>query len=352
MWNTSQRSSRASYTSAMSADLVQEMIDALAACRRVLITTHVNPDGDALGTTAAMAVGLERNGIEAECLLLSPPPAKYEFVYADANVKWHEHGQVEVPTLLGNADALLVCDTGTWSQLPGLRDAVKLFGGRKLVLDHHVTQEDWADLKLVDTQAGAAAEIALELLKRWGVSIDATLAQPAYVALATDTGWFAYSNTSARTMRLAAECLDAGVDPNAIYQRLYQSERSRRMRLHALGYGSLELLADEQLAVMQVRTEDFRSTGTRMPATEDLVNWPMAIGAVELSIFLAEDPDSPDGRPVKLSFRSKGRVDVANLAEQFGGGGHPRAAGARLDSPLEEARRRVIEMALEHFPQT
>ena len=334
----------------MFADAIQQMIYALAGCRRVLLTTHANPDGDALGTTAAMAVGLERKGVEAECLLLTPQPNKYEFVYGDANVKWHVISEAaSIGALLAKFDALLVCDTGTWSQLPGLREAVSKFAGKRLVLDHHVTQEDWADLKLVDTQAGAAAEIAMELLKRWGVAIDQRLAQPLYVAMATDTGWFAYSNTSARTMRLAAECLEAGVEPNALYQRLYQSERSRRLMLHAAGYNSLELLADEQLAVMQVTKADFGRTGTKTPATEDLVNWPMAIGAVELSIFLAENPDSADGRPTKLSFRSKGRVDVAKLAEQFGGGGHPRAAGARIDAPLMEARRRVVEAALAHF---
>lgn len=336
----------------MPADAMQQMIDALAACRRVLVTTHTSPDGDALGTTAAMSLGLARKGIAAECLLLSPQPDKYAFVYGEAKVKWHDIGQVkDIAAVLGTFDAILVCDTGTWSQLPGLREPMTRFAGKKLVIDHHLTQEDWADLKLVDTSAGAAAEIALELLKRWGVSLDSALAQPLYVAMATDTGWFAYSNTTSRTMRLAAECVDAGADPNALYQRLYQSERSRRMRLHALGYNSLELLADEQLALMQLTRDDFARTGAKLPATEDLVNWPMAIGAVELSIFLAENPDSADGRPTKLSFRSKGRVDVAKLAQSFGGGGHARAAGARIDAPLVEARQRVIEAAMSHFPQ-
>lgn len=333
-------------------DAMQEMIDALAACGRILVTTHTSPDGDALGTTAAMALGLARKGIVAECLLLSPQPNKYQFVYGEAKVKWHDIGQVkDVAALLATFDAILVCDTGTWSQLPGLREPMTAFAGKKLVIDHHLTQEDWADFKLVDTRAGAAAEIVLELLKRWNVKIDREIAQPLYVAMATDTGWFAYSNTTSRTMRLAAECIDAGVDPNALYQRLYQSERSRRMRLHALGYASLELLADEQFAVTQVTKDDFARTGAKLPATEDLVNWPMAIGAVELSIFLAENPDSADGRPTKLSFRSKGRVDVAKLAQTFGGGGHARAAGARIDAPLAEARRRVIEAALPYFGQ-
>ena len=329
---------------------MQEMIDALSACRRVLITTHTSPDGDAFGTTAAMALGLARKGIEAECLILSPPPSKYEFVYAEAKVKWQFIGDVrDIAALLAGFDAVLVCDTGTWSQLPGLREPMSTFKGRKLVLDHHLTQEEWADLKLVDTSAGAAAEIAMELLLRWGITLEAELAQPLYAAMATDTGWFAFSNTTARTMRLAAQCIEAGAQPNLLYQRLYQNERSRRMKLHALGYASLELLADEKIAVMHLTAADFARTGTKLPATEDLVNWPMAIGAVELSVFLAENPDSPDGRPTKTSFRSKGLVDCSKLAASFGGGGHARAAGAKIDAPLAEARRRVIEAAMAHF---
>ena len=326
----------------MPADAMQDMIDALAACRRVLLTTHVRPDGDALGTTAAMALGLARMGVEAECLLITPPPHKYAFVYADAGTRWHLLERVNAGELLARFDALLVCDTGTWSQLPGLREAVEAFGGRKLVLDHHVTQESWADHKLVDTTAGAAAEIAMNLLKRWGVAVDAQLAQPLYVAMATDTGWFAFSNTTPRTMRLAAECIEAGVDPNVQYQRLSQNEWSRRLRLHARAYASLELHADERLAVTQVTAQDFRDTGCQMPATEDAVNWPMAIANVQVSIFLAEDPDSPNGRPTKVSFRSKGQVDVAKLAETYGGGGHPRAAGARIEAPLAAAKQQVI----------
>jgi phosphoesterase RecJ-like protein len=189
----------------------------------------------------------------------------------------------------------------------------------------------------------------MELLLRWGVKLDAELAQPLYTAMATDTGWFAFSNTTAKTMRLAAQCIEAGVEPNLLYQRLYQSERSRRMKLHASGYASLELLADERIAVMHLTAADFARTGTKLPATEDLVNWPMAIGAVELSVFCCETPESPDGRPTKVSFRSKGRVDCSKLAGTFGGGGHARAAGAKIDAPLAEARQRVIEAATAHL---
>ena len=324
-------------------DAMPRMIEALSACRRVLLTTHARPDADALGTTAAMALGLAKKGIEAECLILSEMPAKYAFLYDEPGVTYHNTADGADPAkLLDGADALLVCDTGTWSQLNGMRPAVEAFAGKKLVLDHHKTQEDWADLKLVDTTAGAAAEVAMMLLNQWGVEIDAAMAEVLYAAMAMDTGWFAFSNTTPRTMRLAAECLEAGADVERLYQRLYQGETERRMRLHARGHASMQLLAGGRVAVTQLTKADFAETGAGMPATEDLINWPMAIGSVGASIFLCEDPGSPDGLPTKVSLRSKGQIDASALAQGFGGGGHARAAGARLDVPLAEARERVI----------
>ena len=323
---------------------MQKMIDALARCERVLLTTHARPDADALGTTAAMALGLASKGIDAECLVLSQMPRKYAFLYDESGVRYQNVTSGADPAaLLADRDALLVCDTGTWSQLDGMRAAVEAFGGRKLVLDHHRTQEDWADLKLVDTTAGAAAEVAMLLLRAWGVEIDRPLATVLYAAMATDTGWFAFSNTTPRTMRLAADCLEAGADVDALFQRLSQSESEGRMRLHARGYDSLQLLAGGRVAVTGVTRRDFAETGTGMPATEDLINWPMAIGSVRASIFLCEDPDAADGLPTKISLRSKGEIDVSALAQRFGGGGHARAAGARLDLPMPEARRKVID---------
>lgn len=320
------------------------MIEILAGCKRVLLTTHARPDGDALGTTAAIALALEKNFIETEILLLTPIPDKYRFIYEEAGVRWHLLGDagVEPATLLASADALLVCDTGTWSQLEGIRGAIEGYSGPKLVLDHHVTQEDWADLKLVDISAGAAAEVAMMVLERWEIPIDEMMAQAVYVALATDTGWFGFSNTTPRTLRMAAVCVEAGANVDRIYQRLNQNERPERMRLQARAHGSLELLADDRLAIMTLSRRDFSETGTKTPATEDLVNWPMAIATVEVSVLITEDPDT-NSPMCKVSFRSKGHLDVAALAATFGGGGHIRAAGARMETSRDQARAKLVE---------
>lgn len=327
------------------------MTTALRDCRRVVLTTHVRPDGDALGTTAAMALGLARLGIDAECLVLSEVPPKYAFLYADARVRWKYLKDVDATMVFDGADAILVCDTGTWSQLPGLREAVEAFDGKKLVLDHHVTQEDWADVKLVDTTAGAAAEVALLLLRKLGVDLDRNLAEPLYAAMATDTGWFAYSNTSPRTLRLAADCVEAGADPDALNDRLYRSERAERIKLFARGLSSLELLEDGRLAVMTLAKADYDGVGATVADGEDLINEPMKIATVEASLLIGENPqaDAVAERAVKVSLRSKGQLDCAAFLQQFGGGGHPRAAGARVDGSLDEAKARVVDGLRQHF---
>jgi phosphoesterase RecJ-like protein len=322
-------------------DAYQQVIDVLSECKRVLVTTHVRPDGDALGSTAALVLGLKQRGIHAEVLLLSHLPRKYAFVYLENDIPHHdaEAGWPEGLSL-DAFDAFVAVDTGTWSQLPGLKEKVLAYAKPKVVIDHHLTQEDWADVKLVVTAAAAAGEVVAELLEAWDVKFDARMASVLYVALVSDTGWFQFSSTRPFTMRLAATLMEAGVDTDRLYQLLYQNERKERIALQARALGSLELLKDGRLAVMRVRLADFDATGANVPDTENLINLPLQIATVEVSIVMTEPKDFG---PVRMSLRSKGQVDVAKFAEQFGGGGHARAAGLKLEGSFEDAHDRVIE---------
>jgi phosphoesterase RecJ-like protein len=148
-----------------------------------------------------------------------------------------------------------------------------------------------------------------------------------------------YSNTRPVTLRLAARLMDAGVDTDRIYQLLKQNERAERILLHTRGYQSMQLLAGGKLAVMTVGKQDFAETRSHVNDTEDMINFPLQIRSVEVSVLFVEPPGQ--GGPVRISFRSKGRVDVAAFAQQFGGGGHARASGAKLDKPLDQARKTV-----------
>ncbi|MDB5304405.1 MAG: nrnA [Phycisphaerales bacterium] len=321
-------------------DAYQQILAALSRSKRVLVTTHVRPDGDALGTSAAIVLGMRQKGIAAEVLLLSHLPTKYAFIFNDNGIVHHDAEKGWPAALvLENFDALLVVDTGTWSQLPGLRERVENWHVPKLVVDHHLTQEDWADAKLVVTDAAAAGEIAAELLDQWGVRIDKPMASALFVAITSDTGWFQFSNTRPYTLRLAARLMEAGVDTDQLYQLIYQNERAERIALQTRAQQSLELLLDGRLAVMRVRKQDFEETRANVPDTENLINIPLQIRTVEVSVLLTEPRDFG---PVRVSLRSKGHVDVARFAEQFGGGGHARASGLKIDKPLQEAHDMVI----------
>jgi phosphoesterase RecJ-like protein len=326
-------------------DPYQQVIDILSRCKRVLLTTHVRPDGDALGSTAALAMGLKQKGIDAQVLLLSHLPRKYAFIFQDNAIVFHDAETAWPPGLSLDAfDAFVAVDTGTWSQLPGLQEKVLAFKKPKLVIDHHLTQEDWADVKLVIKEAAAAAEIVAEILTLWDVKIDANIASALYVAIASDTGWFQFSNTRPYTMRLAALLMEAGVDTDRLYQLLYQNERKERVALQARALGSLELLKDGRLAVMRISKADFDQTGANVPDTENLINLPLQIATVEVCILLTEPRDFG---PVRASLRSKGQIDVAKFAQQFGGGGHARASGLKLEGDFQAAHDRVVAAMLE-----
>jgi phosphoesterase RecJ-like protein len=326
-------------------DAVQSIIDVLSTKQHVLITTHVRPDGDALGSTAALAMALRKLGIASEVLLLSHLPSKYAFVYRDNGIVYQDVEKGWPAELaLERFDSLLVADTGTWSQLPGLAEHLGRLKGPKVVLDHHLTQEDWADIKLVDTRAAAAAEIVAELLIKWDIEIDRPIATALYLGIAADTGWFQHSNTRPQTMRLAARFMEAGVDTDAMYQHLYQNERAERLALQTRAMQSLELLSDNRLAVMRLRKSDFEATHAGVPSTEGLINVPLQIATVQVSLMMIEPPEPG---LIRVSLRSKGQVDCARFAERFGGGGHARAAGLKLAPPMESVHEKVVAAMLE-----
>lgn len=321
-------------------DPMAQIISALSSARRVLITTHVRPDGDALGSVAAMALGLRRKGIDSEVLLLSKLPSKYAFIFDGNQIAHHDVERAwPDPYPFSSFDLLLVIDTGTWSQLPGLGERLRGVRIPRLVIDHHLTQESWADIALVETQAAAAGEIIAQLLSRWDVPLDPQIATALYLALVSDTGWFEFSNTRPPTLRLAASLMEAGVDTDRLYQLLYQNERAQRVLLQARAQQGLQLLADNRLAVMAVRQADFIATGAASGDTEALINIPLQIRTVEVSILLVEPPDAG---PIRVSLRSKGEIDVARFAEKYGGGGHARAAGLKMSESLDVATGKIV----------
>lgn len=311
----------------------------LLASKRVLLITHVRPDGDALGSVAATKLALEQRGIASEALLLSKLPNKYAFVFERAAVTFTDAGtSMPDSEWFARFDAVLVLDTGTWSQLPGLESILPALPSPVMVLDHHRTQEPWGVRRWVDVSAAAAGEMVIDLVHALSAKVDRRIAEALFVAIATDTGWFQFSNTTPHTLRAAAELMDAGVDTDDLYQLIYQNERAPRLLLQARAMQSLKLHANNRVATIAIRAADFGAVGADVPDTENLVNIPLQVRSVELSAIFTE---TPTPGPIRVSLRSKGSVDVAKFAEQFGGGGHARASGLKLDGTLDEVVDRV-----------
>ncbi len=312
----------------------------LMSCHRPSVVTHRRPDGDALGAVAGLTLALHALGIDATAALFEPFPTRYELLRD--SVTWHDW-TAERDALTSTCDALLVLDTCSVQQLEPIADWLPQ-APRTLVIDHHPTRDAIGtrpgDLRLLDESAGAVCLLVAELLKTAGVAWTPALATALFVGLATDTGWFRFSNTDARLLRMTAELTAAGAAVNAIYRAIYEQDSPARLRLTGRMLQALELHADGQLALLKLRRADFDAAGADRTMTEDLVNEAGRLAGVEATVLFTEEADH-----IRVNFRSKARLDVAKLAAQFGGGGHTRAAGARLAAPWDAAVATVLAAA-------
>jgi len=304
--------------------------------QRFLVMTHVRPDGDALGSELALAAALRQKGKSVRVVIASPLPPRYRFLDPDGT-------RVErfVPPGDGfrDIDAVIVVDTGTWNQIGEFGDFLKTLDVPRMVIDHHRTQDDLGGIHLVDTSAEAAGRLVYEASMALGATLTKEIADALFLALATDTGWFRHSNTTEKTFALAEELTRAGANPNALYDLLYEQNPLGKLRLAGRALERLKTLADGQVAYTEIYLKDYDDTGSTPPDTEDLINYPRCVEGVEVALVFIEQKN----QAVKVSFRSRSRIDVDKIAEQFRGGGHRLASGATIDGPMDDVRRRVLD---------
>ncbi len=308
-----------------------------------MLLSHQRPDGDSLGAMAGMALALRKQGAEPAAVLYEPLPTQYGFL--DSATKWYVWDDVR-EVLSEDCDAVVLLDTCSQSQL----EPIAAFLGRAprmLVIDHHATRDPIGtrdgDLRLFDDTASAASLIIAEWIRSAGLEFDEPLATALFLGIATDCGWFRFTNTDARTMRLAADLVEAGADASRIHSAIYQQEPPAKLRLIAHMLNHLELKADGKLAVMYLRSADFEETGADSGMTGEMVNEATRLAGTEATLLFTEEPD----RTIRVNFRSKRQLDVSALASRFGGGGHARAAGARLRGDWENVVPRVIAETIE-----
>jgi phosphoesterase RecJ-like protein len=313
------------------------LLTILRDCERVVLTSHVRPDCDALGSELGMAGILESLGKHVRIVNAQATPP---------NLKWIDpRGKIESlatgvkPDDLVDRDLVIVLDTSAWVQLGAMGEVVKRHRERTVVIDHHVSEDDLCDRWFKDTSAEATGRIVSEIAMRLKVPLTEPIATPLFAAIATDTGWFRFPSTSGETYRVAARLVDADASPPAIYRELYEQDSIARLNLIGRTLASARTAHDGRSISSSLRQADLRETSAVPSDTEDLVNLMLAVKGTQLATILIEQTD---GR-IKVSFRSRGPVDCAALAARFGGGGHKAAAGAILDGPFDAARQRVTE---------
>ncbi len=321
---------------------------------RVLLLTHERPDGDALGCLVGLTRLLQAAGKDVTAVCFGTPGPRYAKLVASADLTILSEDSFDVAfspqssVLSPQPDGTIIVDTCALSQLTPAAAFLKSRAVPIIAIDHHATRDDIADCAVIDPSASASSLQVLELAETMGWPIDLETATALFTGIATDTGWFQFSNTDARTLHAAARLVERGVQPSELYQTYYMSDQPARTRLLGAALAQLELHAEDRVAVLCVTPELLERCGATRADAEDLINEPMRIGAVEASVLLS----SLDAGVTKVSLRSKRLVNCASLAAEFGGGGHERAAGVRIKSDLQSVKQLILTAVKKQLPST
>lgn len=315
---------------------------------RPFVTSHMKPDGDALGSVLMAVRMLKALGKSPEAVLAGPVDRTILHLVQPGEVTFVERGPIEPRA---GTDLALVLDTGAWSQLEHVSTWLRAHPECAVGVDHHRSGDPVCPMRIVQPECASTTQVLVSLVDELGVPLsqvgkgaEGSIAEAAFAGLATDTGWFRFSGADDRVYQLGARLLSLGVDKDRLYRLIEQSDLPGRPLLLGRALRSLEFACGARVAVMSLRREDFEATGTRVDELAGLVNEPMSVGSVEVSVLLVEQ----DAGTVKASFRSKPPVrrggpfvDVNHVAAHFDGGGHVHAAGARIQGTLHHAAGRV-----------
>ena len=349
------------YTSNIS---LADAVAMLGAIKRAVVVTHGKPDGDAYGSVTALTLTLRKLGCDAVGWFV--PPIQECFLSLDGSEVTREfEDQAAAPFFpqsdpsYSNDDLLIIVDTGAWAQVAAMREVIEPHLDRALIIDHHLSGDVIAKHRLIDSKAAATCELLVDVLDALGATrpdlnlLDLAVCEALFLGIASDTGWFRFSNTTAHTHKTAARLVDAGVNSAAVYERFEQNGSTSRIKLLARALSSLTFHADERVAIMTLRAEDFQLAGAQIEETERFIDVPQSIESLELIVFIIEplralEREEEQG-VIRMSFRSKPgelAVNVAELARQFGGGGHARAAGAKVKGQFTDVVVKVTDAAV------
>lgn len=295
------------------------------------ITFHVSPDGDSLGSALALLLGLRKLNKKVYIISRDKLPKMYSFLPGGHLIN------EAVSTISKGTDCVVALDCGNAERLNGEFDICRK-EYTLLNIDHHLSNDLYGDINYVDTNSSAVGEIIYELLKAMGIEIDKDIATCLYTSIVTDCGSFSFSNTTSVTHSIAGDLIDTGIDFTEIHRKVYNNKEFNRIKLLGKVINNMYLKFNNKLCIMEITRKMVSGLDGDISDSSDVISIGIDIDTVEVAALFKEKDNN-----IKVSLRSKYEVDVRKIAENFGGGGHTKAAGFTMEGPLDEVRQIVIE---------
>jgi phosphoesterase RecJ-like protein len=310
---------------------------------RCVVVTHQNPDGDAIGSSLAMAGILRANGHQVQVLTPDPAPGYLAFLPGVEQVIDHRRNAAQCEAAIAEADVIFIVDLNRLDRTGGMERAIRASSAPRVLIDHHQDAEDAFTITFSDTSSCATCAMVADIVRAlgWERHVDKAIATCLYTGLVTDTGSFRFRSTDGDTMRTAGWLMDLGVEIEQVHQAIQDDNTPSRLRL--LGFllsQRMTVLEEERTVLLTLSKEDLQAHHHQQGDTEGFVNYGMSMRGIRLAAFFMERTDG-----VKLSLRSKGTLHVDRfLREHFDGGGHVNAAGGRFNGTLEQAVERFRKL--------
>jgi phosphoesterase RecJ-like protein len=323
---------------------LEQTIEAIHKHQNFVITTHINPDGDGIGSELALARFLRDLGKSVAIVNTTATPRNYQFLDKAGEILLYQSRPAD--QTFQQAEVIFIVDISKWERLGLMSTFVRTHAATKICIDHHPVVGDFADINLVCQEACASGELVLRLITAMNGELTAQIAEPLYASILTDTGVFRFPNTTANTHASVALLLSTGIHAGAIYEQIYERCSQQRVKLLGRVLSNLEYMHEGRLAWTMITQTMLRQTGVEHEEIEGFVDIARGIRNVEVSVLFLE---LPDGK-VKISIRSKGDIDVNRFALKFGGGGHHHASGILLQDPIQACVNNVLQETRSLFP--
>jgi phosphoesterase RecJ-like protein len=314
-----------------------EVLAELRSSRRVVLTTHVGPDGDGLGCELALARTLRRV-LGSEVHIINPTPTQERYAFLDPTGEIRAYVP-ELEETIASSDTVVVVDINRWDRLGDMAEPVKRSAARKLCIDHHPPQAPFGDAAFIDAEASATGILVHDVVVALAGELPDDVVDPLYVAIMTDTGSFRFANTNTRALEIATELVRRGARPDLLFRHIYETSSPARMRLLGNVLSNLAYECEGRLVHFTITNEILARCGVDREEAEGFTDVVRSVEGSEVVLSFVETAEGG----VKVSLRSKADVlDVGQIAESFGGGGHANASGIVDPRPIEEAKRALL----------